>query len=204
MRAAGTILRPAFFMGMPSTPTYPARTAEPLLYHIALGSNLGDRMQHLQNAIDELDTEPGCRVVAISSVWETEAHVKPGASPQPNYLNAVMACRSALAPDLMLRMLIHIESQHGRDRSEKGSWQPRPLDLDIVLAGGLILDTGELTLPHPRLAERRFVLAPLAEIAADVQVPAPFDHRVGYLLQTCPDQTDITRTPHSLQLPRSA
>ncbi len=204
VRAAGTILRPAFFMGMPSTPTYPARTAEPLLYHIALGSNLGDRIQHLQSAIDELDTEPGCRVIAISSVWETEAHVKPGASPQPSYLNAVMACRSVLPPDLMLRTLVHIEAQHGRESSAKGSWQPRPLDLDIVLAGITTMQTDSLTLPHPRLAERRFVLAPLAEIAADVQVPAPFDHRVGYLLQTCPDQTDITRTSNSLQLPRSA
>ena len=204
VRAAGTILRPAFFMGMAPAPTYPARSAEPILYHIALGSNLGNRLAHLQGAIDELDTEPGCRVVGISSVWETEAHVKPGAPAQPDYLNALMVCRSALAPELMLRMLLHIEAHHGRDRSAKGLWLPRPLDLDIVLAGPLVVDTDQLTLPHPRLADRRFVLAPLAEIASDVQVPAPFHESVGYLLDMCPDTSDIRRTSHSLQLPRSA
>jgi len=191
-------------MGMASPSPYHVRPAEPVVYHIALGSNLGDRLGHLQGAIDELDTEPGCRVIRISSVWETEAHVKPGAPTQPDYLNAVMACRSALSPELMLRMLLHIEAQHGRDRSAKGSWQPRPLDLDIVVADNLVIDTRDLTLPHPRLADRRFVLAPLAEIAAEVEVPAPFHQSVGYLLATCTDQSDITRTPHSLHLPRSA
>ena len=72
------------------------------------------------------------------------------------------------------------------------------------LAGPLVVDTDQLTLPHPRLADRRFVLAPLAEIAADVQVPAPFHESVGYLLDMCPDTSDIRRTSHSLQLPRSA
>lgn len=174
------------------------------MYHIALGSNMGDRLAYLQEAIDELDTEPGCRVISVSSVWETQAHVLPGTPSQPDFLNAVMACRSALQPDLMLRVLMLIEQRHGRDRSEKGAWKPRPIDLDILLAGGMIIASDALTLPHPRLAARRFVLEPLAEIAADVEVPAPFEHQVGYLLSICPDNADITRTTHSLQLPRSA
>lgn len=174
------------------------------MYHIALGSNMGDRLTHLQEAIDELDIEPGCRVVSVSSVWETEAHTKSDAPSQPDYLNAVIACRSALQPELMLRVLLLIEQRNGRDRSEKGAWMPRPIDLDILLAGAMTVASDLLTLPHPRLADRRFVLAPLAEIAADVEVPAPFDHRVGYLLSTCPDTSDISRTSHTLQLPRSA
>ena len=173
-------------------------------YHIALGSNLGDRLSHLQNAIDELDTEPGCRVTRVSSVWETQAHVKPGAPPQPDFLNAVMACRSALPPEVMLQALILIEAHHGRDRHAKGAWLPRPLDLDIILAGDVTMDTASLKLPHPRLGQRRFVLAPLAEIAADVRVPAPFDERVGYLLDSCDDLSPVRRTSHTLQLPRSA
>lgn len=174
------------------------------MYHIALGSNLGDRLSQMQSAIDELDTEPGCRVTSVSSVWETKAHVKPGAPPQPDFLNAVIACRSALPPDIMLQALTLIEAHHGRDRSAKGAWLPRPLDLDIILAEDRIIDTATLTLPHPRLAERRFVLAPLAEIAADVQVPAPFDERVGYLLDSCDDPNPVNRTSHTLQLPRGA
>ena len=82
-------------------------------------------------------------------------------------------------------------------------WQPRPLDLDIILAGARIVQTSKLDIPHPRLDQRRFVLEPLAEIAADVDVPAPFDRRVGYLLSICPDQTETVRHS-SLQLPHRA
>jgi len=199
-RAAGTILRPAFFMPVTNSAPYP----DPTPFYIALGSNLGDRLSHLQQAVDEIHRMSECRVVGISSVWETEAHVKPGSPPQPDFLNAVVECGSTLLPEAMLTALLAIELQHGRDRSAKGAWKPRPLDLDIILAGNKVLRTAALTLPHPRLAERRFVLAPLAEIAADVEVPSPFDHPVGYLLSNCPDQSTITRTSHSLQLPRSA
>ena len=199
-RAAGTILRPAFFM--PVTNSEPYFAAVP--FYIALGSNLGDRLPHLQQAVEEIHLLPDCQVSRVSSVWETEAHVKPGSPPQPDFLNAVLECRSALQPEDMLSALLTIEQQHGRDRSAKGAWKPRPLDLDIILAGDMVHQTKDLMLPHPRLAERRFVLAPLAEIASDVEVPPPFEHRVGYLLSRCPDQSDITLTSHILHLPHSA
>ena len=200
MRAAGTILRPAFFMAVTNSKPYPA----PVPFYIAMGSNLGNRLSHLQEAVEDILRLPDCRVTVVSSVWETEAHVKPGSPPQPDFLNAVLECFSLFEPEAMLKALLAIEQDHGRDRSAKGMWKPRPLDLDILLAGDTIHLSDSLTLPHPRLAERRFVLAPLAEIATDVHVPPPFDRRVGYLLSECPDASTIRRTSHSLQLPRSA
>ncbi len=178
--------------------------ADPTTYHIALGSNLGDRVEHLRGAVHAIDADPSCQVVAVSSVWETEAHVRPGDPSQPAFLNAVLACTSSLGPEELIQLLFAIETQHGRDRSTKGLWKPRPLDLDIILAADQVVQTDLLSIPHPRLDQRRFVLAPLAEIAEEDVVPAPFDKRVGYLLSTCPDTTDITRTSHSLQLDPSA
>ncbi len=174
-----------------------------ITYHIALGSNVGDRAGNLQSsvaAIHELET---CRVVAVSSVWESAAHVKPGQPEQPTFLNAVVACASSLSPEELIEALFEIEIRHGRDRSMKGLWQPRPLDLDIILVETLQVQTDLLSIPHPRLDQRRFVLEPLAEIAEDVFVPAPFDKRVGYLLSVCPDRIETVRHS-SLQLPHRA
>lgn len=177
--------------------------ADTTTYHIALGSNLGDRAKHLQDAVGAINKAPGCEVTAVSSVWETEAHVKPAAPAQPHYLNAVVACESTLDAEGLIDLLFEIEADHGRDRSTKGEWKPRPLDLDIILASDHVVQTDRLSIPHPRLDQRRFVLEPLAEIAADVHVPAPFDKPVGYLLSVCPDRTETIRHS-SLQLPRSA
>lgn len=199
LRAAGSILRPALFWPL----SYLDPVTEPITYHIALGSNLGDRAQHLQSAVHAIHEARECRVMAASSIWETEAHVQPGQPDQPAFLNAVIACESGLAPEDLIELLFEIETQHGRDRSTKGRWQPRPLDLDIILAGANIVKTTKLDIPHPRLDQRRFVLGPLAEIAADVHVPSPFDERVGYLLSICPDQTDTVRYS-PLQLPHRA
>ena len=128
--------------------------------YIALGSNLGDREATFRSAIAAL-RELGS-VEAISSFYETAPI---GIVEQPDFLNAVVALRTALAADELMAALLRIEQQHGRDRSASVPKGPRTLDLDLLSYGDRVTETPTLTLPHPSLAERRFVLAPLTEIA---------------------------------------
>jgi 2-amino-4-hydroxy-6-hydroxymethyldihydropteridine diphosphokinase len=137
--------------------------------YIALGSNLGDRRAQIESAIDELKKLPGTSVVAISSLIETDPVGPPG---QGQYLNAAAAVRTSRSPRQLLDDLLGIEKAHGRDRSrEAARWGPRTLDLDLLLYGELVMDEPGLTLPHPRMHEREFVLRPLAQIAGDVVHP---------------------------------
>lgn len=135
---------------------------------VGLGSNLGDRLGHLRRAVAALSDAPGVRVVAESSVVETEALVWPGSPPQPDYLNAVVQIETTLAaPDLLARMHA-IEAAAGRVRTER--WAARPLDLDLLVYGDEPIRLPGLTVPHPRLTGRRFVLEPLADLAPDLVV----------------------------------
>ncbi|MBI5948006.1 MAG: 2-amino-4-hydroxy-6-hydroxymethyldihydropteridine diphosphokinase [Chloroflexi bacterium] len=128
---------------------------------VALGSNLGDRAANLQAAI-ELITAAGVLVDGVSSVWETE----PIPADQPAYLNAVVTGKWDGDAHRLLAALKQVEQALGR-RPER-RWGPRPIDLDILFFGDEQLDTPELTVPHPRIAERAFVLVPLSEV-----VPGP-------------------------------
>ncbi len=128
--------------------------------YIALGSNLGDREQYLHSALDTLSQLGD--VGAVSSFYETEPV---GTAPQPDFLNAVAELRTQFGPQDLLAALLRIEQQHGRDRSAAPPKGPRTLDLDLLAYDDLVLETPTLTLPHPALVERRFVLEPLAEIA---------------------------------------
>jgi 2-amino-4-hydroxy-6-hydroxymethyldihydropteridine diphosphokinase len=130
--------------------------------YVALGANLGDRAGALARAIDALRATPGVRVVAHSSIWETP----PLGPPQPDYLNAAVALDTELDALSLLRRLHEIEAAAGRTRGPERN-QPRTLDLDLLLFGGLVIDAPEIVLPHPRMHERAFVLGPLAEIAPD-------------------------------------
>ncbi len=143
----------------------PQRGEETIAY-IALGSNLGYREGTLRSAIAAL-REFGS-VEAISSFYETAPI---GITEQPNFLNAVVALRTALPPEELMAALLRIEQQHGRDRSASVPKGPRTLDLDLLSYGDNVMETPTLTLPHPSLAERRFVLAPLAEIAPQWRHP---------------------------------
>jgi len=176
--------------------------------YIALGSNLdsaaGDRFSHLQFAVDTLNSRPGIRVCAISSVFETEAHVLPGSPPQAPYLNGVIHVDTVLDPHMLLETLLDVERLRGRDRSADERWSARTLDLDLILFGNEAIETDVLTIPHPRLHLRRFVLDPLAEVANDLTIPAPYDQSVLYLQKTCPDDARIARFPRSLVLPSPA
>jgi 2-amino-4-hydroxy-6-hydroxymethyldihydropteridine diphosphokinase len=126
---------------------------------IAIGSNLGDRRAHLTWAVEQL--APHLADLRLSSVLETEPFDVP--SPQPPYLNAVIVGDTRLTVDDLLRLLLELERTRGRRRPSLRA--PRTLDLDLIFYDGLLIDTPELTVPHPRFRERRFVLAPLAEIA---------------------------------------
>lgn len=132
--------------------------------YIALGSNLGDRWAILSAAVRRLGAEPGLRLIANSEKYETApVNCPPGSGA---FLNAVVAVETDREPHDLLRLLLSIERQFGRARSEPNS--PRTLDLDLILYGDRVIDTPELTLPHPRMHERPFVLAPLAELHGSV------------------------------------
>jgi 2-amino-4-hydroxy-6-hydroxymethyldihydropteridine diphosphokinase len=132
---------------------------------IALGSNLGDRLSHLRRAVEAIRSLG--TVISVSSLYETDPV---GGPAQGRYLNAALVVDTELGPEALLSGLQAIEAEAGRARDVH--WGPRTLDLDIVAYGGLALDLPGLTVPHPRAAERRFVLAPLAEIAPNTAVRA--------------------------------
>ncbi len=133
--------------------------------YIALGSNLGDRAAHLEQARVTINGLARTRLVARSADYETE----PVGPPQPRFLNAAVAVETQLDPHALLDQLAGIEREHGRTRDEV--YGPRTLDLDLLIYDDRVIRTDRLIVPHPRMAERRFVLEPLAEIAPDLVHP---------------------------------
>ena len=129
------------------------------LAYIALGSNLGDRQAYLALARDSIAAIPECRVVACSSVEETEPL---GGLAQPSYLNQMLAVETGLDPAMLLERLQEIESRAGRIRS--GRWASRTLDIDIVLFDDRVVNENDLIIPHPALAERPFWQRELGEL----------------------------------------
>lgn len=136
--------------------------------YVALGSNVGDRHAHIQAALDAITRLPGTRLLAVSPIIQTDP-VGPVA--QGPFLNAAAAVSTTLPPRKLLAHFQEIERTRGRDRSSERRWGPRTLDLDLLVFGDLVIDEPGLTIPHPRLHERRFVLEPLATIAPELVVP---------------------------------
>ncbi|GAB3116419.1 2-amino-4-hydroxy-6-hydroxymethyldihydropteridine diphosphokinase [Streptomyces calidiresistens] len=164
---------------------------------LSLGSNLGNRLETLQGAIDALEDTPGVRVKAVSPVYETEPWgVEPGS--QQSYFNAVVLLRTTLPPSSLLERAHAIEEAFERTRDER--WGPRTIDVDIVAYQGVISDDPVLTLPHPRAHERAFVLVPWHDIEPDGEVPG-YGALVG-LLPTVGDQGVTRREDVELVLPR--
>jgi 2-amino-4-hydroxy-6-hydroxymethyldihydropteridine diphosphokinase len=135
--------------------------------YIGLGANLGARETNLRTALRGLARHG--RVDAVSSLYETEA-VTPDGEEQPPYLNAACRIETELEPLPLLRALKSLEREIGRRPSPR-RWAPREIDLDLLLYGNEIVETDDLTVPHPRLHERAFALVPLAEIAGEVTHP---------------------------------
>ena len=133
---------------------------------IALGSNLGNRLENLQGAVDAIFDAPGLDLVAVSPVYLTAPVGGPG---QPDYLNAVLIATTALPAHAVLERCHGVEDVFGRVRHEV--WGPRTLDLDIIVYGDVVSDDPELILPHPRAHERAFVLAPWHDIDPDAEIP---------------------------------
>lgn len=133
---------------------------------LALGSNLGDRLAGLQDAVDLLGAEVGIRVVASSRVWETDPV---GGPAQPDYLNAVIAIETHLEPRALLGACHRVEVALGRVHDVR--WGPRTIDVDILTIDMLSVDEDDLTVPHPRMTERAFVLLPLLELDPDPVLP---------------------------------
>jgi 2-amino-4-hydroxy-6-hydroxymethyldihydropteridine diphosphokinase len=131
--------------------------------YLALGSNLGDRAAHLQSAVDGLGAADGVRVVSVSRVYETDPI---GGPEQDAYLNAVVAVDTALTPEELLALAHVLERNAERVRAER--WGPRTLDVDVLLYDEVTIDTHHLTIPHPRMWERGFVLAPLRDVAPEL------------------------------------
>lgn len=155
---------------------------------IALGANLGDPVVTMEKAIARLHQLPQTRLVAASSLYRT---APVGLLHQPDFINAVVEVFTVLPAPTLLDTLFAIEAQFGRHRGEKNA--PRTLDLDLLLYGDRISADPELTLPHPRLHQRAFVLAPLAEIAPELVIPGRGG--VAVLLAQCADQRIERVTP---------
>ncbi|WP_329497123.1 2-amino-4-hydroxy-6-hydroxymethyldihydropteridine diphosphokinase [Kitasatospora herbaricolor] len=134
---------------------------------IALGSNLGNRLETLQGAVDALADTPGLRIKSVSAVYETEA--LGGPEEQPNYYNAVVVLRTTLPPHSLLERGNAVEDAFGRVRTVR--WGPRTLDVDILAYEGVTSDDPELLLPHPRSHERAFVLAPWLDADPKAELP---------------------------------
>ncbi|MBI2829011.1 MAG: 2-amino-4-hydroxy-6-hydroxymethyldihydropteridine diphosphokinase [Acidobacteria bacterium] len=148
---------------------------DPVRVAIALGSNLGDRERYLREALAELAFSIGD--LRVSVFHETDPV---GVGYQPRFLNAAATGLTGLPARILLDMLLDVERRFGRERPHPGA--PRTLDLDLILYGDRIIDEPELNVPHPRFRDRRFVLEPLAEIAADWVDPVT-GQTVGELLK---------------------
>lgn len=134
--------------------------------YLGLGSNIGDREQQLLKAIDLIGHIKGIKVTKQSPIYET---APVGYTDQPNFLNLCLEVETALSPQQLLKHCLDIEQQLHRVREIR--WGPRTLDIDILLYGDNIIETDNLSVPHPRMQERAFVLIPLNDIASDKKDP---------------------------------
>ena len=155
--------------------------------YIGLGSNLGDPIAELRGAVSELESR-GVELRSRSSLYQTEPVDAPN---QAWFVNAVAEIRFGGRPDELLQICVNVEAARGRERNLRRN-APRILDLDVLLLGDIVLSTDELTIPHPRLHERRFVLEPMVEIAPDAIHPG-LRKTMRDLLQECPHKSKVVR-----------
>ena len=155
--------------------------------YLGLGSNLGDRVDAIRMACNTLGAHPEITVERLSSLYETPPV---GMTDQPDFVNAVAEVLTALSARDLLAICLEIEAHMGRVRNVR--WGPRVIDIDILVYGTEVVDEADLTVPHARLSERAFALAPLAELAPDLQPPG-FSGKVTELLAMRDDRTVVRR-----------
>ncbi len=164
--------------------------------YIGLGSNLGDRLACLRQAVAGLQQiDP---LVRCSPVYEGSAHTLAPNDMSPDFLNAVVELRTDLSGMDLLDACQKIEREGARCR--RIPYAPRTIDLDILAFGGLTCSTDQLILPHPRLQERRFVLQPWFDLAPEAYIPSPIDATVSAVLASCRDKAVLVRTPWLLMI----
>jgi 2-amino-4-hydroxy-6-hydroxymethyldihydropteridine diphosphokinase len=147
---------------------------------IGLGGNQGDVAATFEAAIAEISVLPDIEYLRHSGLYRSPPW---GGVEQPDFINAVLEVRAGCEPGLLLRQLLDVERKHGRNRADERHWGPRTLDCDILLFGERVLHTGSLTIPHPRMSQRAFVLVPLAELDAELHIPdaGPLQDLLGSL-----------------------
>lgn len=167
-----------------------------IVVYLGLGSNQNDPIKQMNNAVEQLKSLPKTQFLALSSLYQSQA-IGPA---QDDFINAVAAITTALPAVELLEELQQIEKMAGRlDLDEREYWGPRPLDIDILLYGDTCMNTDRLIIPHPRIAERQFVLKPLLEVVKLVEEPAQADvfsipndkagaQRLLDLMRECPNQ----------------
>lgn len=154
--------------------------------YLLLGSNLGDSVKHLSEAVDLIKLRLG-KILMSSSLYCTASW---GKHDQPDFLNQVIALDTKMSPDKLLKEILMIETQLGRERNER--WGSRTIDIDILLFGSEIIDHPNLKIPHPFLHERRFCLQPLSEIAPDIIHPI-LGKKVSKLLTDLTDNLSVKK-----------
>lgn len=153
--------------------------------YVLLGTNLGDKLAYLKRATELIEQRCGS-IERYSSIYETSAW---GIETQPSFLNQAVLVRTELSPIQLLQALLGIETDMGRHRTTK--WAPRTIDLDIAFYDALVLDSKSLVVPHPRIHERNFALAPLCEIAPDLLHPV-LKRTISELLEDSSDAGEVT------------
>ncbi len=161
------------------------------LAYLSLGSNLGNRFAMLQRAVLFLQKKAG-EVLSISAVYENPAMGFDG----DDFLNAALVLETSLAPEDLLSLILDLEKDFGRERETEG-YTSRTLDLDIIFYDDAVIETGSLTIPHPKMQERNFVLKPLADIAPQLYHPV-LGRDIRNLLQQCKDRSALSKTSFSL------
>ena len=159
--------------------------------YVGLGGNVDAPVERLARAVEVLRGQVDA--LHVSGLWRSAPW---GPIEQPDFVNQVVAIRTHLLPEALLDALLSLEAALGRDRARETRWGPRPIDLDLLSWGDAVKNTPRLTLPHPRLAARRFVLAPLCELAPDLVVPG-YLKTVRALLDACDDAGRVERLTDS-------
>ncbi len=154
--------------------------------YLLTGGNMGDRLQHLQQALAGLQSQVG-KLIKKSAVYETAPW---GKTDQASFLNQVLVLATALSPAETLQTILDIEEKLGRKRLEKNG--PRTIDIDILLYGHEVISTPQLQVPHPQMQNRRFVLTPLSEVAAGFIHPV-LQQTIAELLAVCPDDLPVAK-----------